>query len=73
MTQKQLEKEIIKDRKILGGIPVFKGTRIPVAQILALLARGKRKSYIIHSFTISSKQIDMALQYAALELNGQKA
>lgn len=72
MTQKELEKEIIKNKHILDGIPVFKGTRIPVAQVLALLGRNKSKDFIINSYPITSKQIEIALHYAAHELNGQK-
>ena len=65
-------KEIIKDRKVLGGIPVFKGTRIPVSQIFALRSAGMTEREIVKSFAITKKQINTAYKYAAIELNGKK-
>lgn len=35
-----MHKYIISDPKILSGIPVVKGTRVPVARILSLLKEG---------------------------------
>jgi uncharacterized protein (DUF433 family) len=50
----------------LGGKPVIKGTRIPVALILELVANGKRPEEIIKEYPeLSPEDIKAALLYAA--------
>ena len=50
----------------LGGKPVIKGTRIPVALILELVANGMRTEEIIKEYPeLSPEDIKAALLYAA--------
>ncbi|MDD5593185.1 MAG: DUF433 domain-containing protein [Candidatus Margulisbacteria bacterium] len=64
-------KEIVKDKDILGGVPIFRGTRIPVSQIFALRSSGMTDRDIMNNYAITKKQIDIAYRYAAIELNGK--
>jgi uncharacterized protein (DUF433 family) len=41
---------IIRDRRICGGAPVVKGTRVPVKSILASLAVGDKVEDLLISF-----------------------
>lgn len=70
MVVKTLKKEIIKNKKIQGGVPVFKGTRIPVAQVFSLLSRGMAPKEIVDSYPITKNQIKIALEYASNQFNG---
>lgn len=62
---------IISDSNILDGQPYFRGTRIPVAAVLQLLA--KRKSFediIERSFpSLTVKDIEACLNFAVLSLS----
>ena len=54
------------DVEKLGGKPVIKGTRIPVALILELVANGMRPEEIIKEYPeLSPEDIKAALLYAA--------
>ena len=54
------------DVEKLGGKPVIKGTRIPVALIIELLADGLRSEKIIKEYPeLSLEDIRAALLYAA--------
>lgn len=59
-------KKIVKiDQDILGGTPCFKGTRIPVHDIAAMIANGDRKSAILKAYPqLTVAQIDLAVRYA---------
>lgn len=64
--------EVIKDKNIMGGVPVIKGTRVPVSLIYGLMARGFSPEYIKKAYGISKKQIQAALEYAADQFNGYR-
>jgi uncharacterized protein (DUF433 family) len=64
--------KVIKDKDIMGGIPVIKGTRIPVSLIYGLMARGYGSEYLTNAYGISKKQIQAALEYAADQFNGYR-
>ena len=52
------------DEKILGGEPVIKGTRLAVASILELLARGWSEKEVLENYpSIGSEHIDACLAY----------
>jgi uncharacterized protein (DUF433 family) len=63
---------IIKDKDIMGGVPVIKGTRIPVSLIYGLMARGYSLKYLTKAYGISKKQIQAALEYASDRFNGYR-
>lgn len=53
------------DPRKLGGVPVIKGTRIPVAAILACLADGYSRAEVLQDFKgISEEDIKEALLFA---------
>ena len=48
----------IKDQAILGGIPVFRGTRVPVQNLLDYLATGETIDAFLDDFpSVSREQI----------------
>lgn len=53
------------DKEVLGGIPCFKGTRIPVHDIAAMIVNGDRKSAVLRAYPrLTAGQIDLAVLYA---------
>jgi uncharacterized protein (DUF433 family) len=53
------------DRDILSGTPCFKGTRIPVHDIAAMIGNGDRKAAILKAFPqLTPAQIDHAVLFA---------
>jgi len=58
-------KMVSVDKDVLGGTPCFKGTRIPVHDIAAMIANGDRKSAILKAYPqLAAGQIDLAVLYA---------
>lgn len=45
-----MKKYIVSDPKILGGMPVISGTRVPIARILFLLKEGYTVELIQENF-----------------------
>ena len=63
-------KYITSDSTILSGMPVIKGTRVPVARILSLLKEGYLLEEIHHQFDhISIATLQGALEEAATIIN----
>jgi uncharacterized protein (DUF433 family) len=57
---------IVSDPEILGGDPVFRGTRVPVHMIAELVAQGSKPDELIDSYPrISAEMIRLAPVYAA--------
>lgn len=56
---------IVIDPGIHHGSPVIKGTRVPVARIIAELAGGMTREDIMREYEISTADISAALTYAA--------
>jgi uncharacterized protein (DUF433 family) len=56
---------IIIDPKIQHGKPVIRGTRVPIARIIAELAGGMSREEIMREYEISAEDIAAALTYAA--------
>jgi uncharacterized protein (DUF433 family) len=65
---------IITDPKILGGTPVFQGTRVPVSNLFDYLLAGDNIEEFLEDFpTVSFNQVKHALQYAELYLEKNAA
>ena len=59
------ETVIIKDPDILGGIPVFCGTRVPVQNLIDYLATGETiDSFLDDLPTVTREQVIQFLEYA---------
>ena len=65
-----MSKSIISDPTILSGMPVIKGTRVPVARILSLLKEGYTLEEIHDQFDhISVATLEGAIEEVAMIIN----
>lgn len=63
---------IIKDPDILGGTPVFRGTRVPFQALLDYLEAGQTLDEFLHDFpTVTRDAAVDALQHAKALVVGQ--
>jgi len=63
---RQAKRMILADKRIMGGMPCFRGTRIPVHLIAGLLANGDdAKEILEHYPSLTNAQVDAAPLYAA--------
>ena len=57
---------ITRDKRVCGGEPVFKGTRVTLRTVLASLAAGDTVENILEQFpTLRSKHVRAAIAFAA--------
>ena len=59
---------IIKDREILGGVPVFRGTRVPVQTMFDYLEAGESLEEFLAGFPSVSREMAIAALEEAREL-----
>jgi uncharacterized protein (DUF433 family) len=53
------------DPNILGGTPVFFGTRVPIESLFEYLKRGRNVDYFLEQFpTVNRKQVEKLLDDA---------
>jgi uncharacterized protein (DUF433 family) len=58
------------DHRIMGGVPCIRGTRIPVATVVGMVADGMSVEEILADFPqLSGEDIAEALRYAALAVD----
>jgi uncharacterized protein (DUF433 family) len=63
---KLYENRIVRDGKICGGEPVFKGTRVTLRTVLASLAAGDSADQILSAFpSLKAEDIHAAIAFAA--------
>jgi uncharacterized protein (DUF433 family) len=61
-----LDQRIIRDPKICGGEPVFKGTRVTLRTVLASLATGDTPEAILADFpSLTPQDVQAAIAFAA--------
>ncbi len=61
-----IERHITRDPKIVGGQPVFRGTRVTLRTVLASLAEGTTPEQILRAFpSLTADQIQAAIAFAA--------
>ncbi len=54
------------DHRVMGGVPCIRGTRIPVATVVGMVAEGMTTAEILQEFPqLSDADIVEALRYAA--------
>ena len=64
---------ITKDKSVLGGRPAVKGTRLPVAQILQLMAAGSSEDSILAGYPqLCAEDVRACLRYAGEKLEPQE-
>lgn len=56
---------IVVDARIMQGMPVIKGTRIPAQLIVGQMAGGESVEAIMEAYRLTQEQIRAALGYAA--------
>ncbi len=61
-----LENKTVRDQRICGGEPVFKGTRVTLRTVLASLAAGDTVEEILADFpSLQAADIQAAIAFAA--------
>ena len=70
--EEKLLNRIIVDPKVMAGKPVIKGTRIPVEQILRLLAQGLTIERVLEDYPHLTKDDIMAALLYAAKLMGKE-
>ncbi|HOB80812.1 MAG TPA: DUF433 domain-containing protein [Ornithinibacter sp.] len=60
------ESRVTADHRIMGGVPCVRGTRIPVAVIVGLVAQGRTAQEILADYpTLTADDVRAALEFAA--------
>ena len=68
------EGRVISNPAILGGRPVFAGTRVPVATLFEYLADGLSLDYFLESFPTVPRELAVAvLRYGLARIEGELA
>ena len=65
MKQMKLKERVIIDSKIQHGKPVIRGTRVPIARVIAELAGGMTREDVMKEYKIQAEDVAAALAYAA--------
>ncbi len=69
----EIHKRIIVDPAVMVGKPVIRGTRIPVDQILKLIAQGQTVGEILEDYpNLKEEDIKAALEYGAELVSGEE-
>jgi uncharacterized protein (DUF433 family) len=71
--QVSFEEYIVTDREILGGEPVFRGTRVPVASLFEHLESDCPLDEFLENFPSVTREAAVAVLMGAQELTLQKA
>lgn len=62
----KLQERIVRDPKVCGGQPVFRGTRVTLRTVLASLAEGDGTEQILAEFpTLTIEDVRAAISFAA--------
>jgi uncharacterized protein (DUF433 family) len=63
---RELRRLVVSDPEILGGDPVFRGTRVPVHLIAELVTQGSKPTELIEGYPrLTAEMIRLAPVYAA--------
>lgn len=65
----ELSHGVISDPQIVGGKPIIKGTRVPVALVLGKLAGGMSTDEVMYEYYLTADQLRAAFDYAAHRLS----
>lgn len=65
---------VVSNPEILGGKPVFRGTRLPVATLFEYLADGLSLDYFLETFpSITREQASAVLRYGSESIEHELA
>ena len=65
---------VVSNPEILGGTPVFRGTRLPVATLFEYLADGLSLDYYLETFpSVTRNQVGAVLRYGQLHIEHELA
>lgn len=63
---RKVEQMVVSDREIMGGTPVFRGTRIPVDLVATMTAQGASVEEILEGYpALSRERVELAPLYMA--------
>ncbi len=65
MASNEIYPGVTVDQEVMGGVPVIKGTRVPVEVILGSLAAGETSESLRYNYDLTDEQLRTALGYAA--------
>ncbi len=65
MASKEIYPGITVDQDTMGGVPVIKGTRVPVEVVLGSMAAGETSESLRYNYDLTDEQLRTALGYAA--------
>jgi uncharacterized protein (DUF433 family) len=69
MNREEIEKHITTDPLVLRGVPIVRGTRVPVYVIMDFVAEGYSPEEIVDDFPdITVKDVEAAIAYNELLL-----
>ena len=69
-TESMYDSRIVADHRIMGGVPCVRGTRIPVATIVGLVAQGRTAEEILADYpTLAADDVRAALEFAAMAVS----
>jgi uncharacterized protein (DUF433 family) len=56
---------VVTDAEVLGGDPVFRGTRVPVHVVAAMVEQGSTEADVLNAYPrITAEMVRLALAYA---------
>ncbi len=65
-TETMSESRIVADHRIMGGVPCIRGTRVPVATVVQLLAQGQSiEGSLAGHPQLSDEDVRAAFEFAA--------
>jgi uncharacterized protein (DUF433 family) len=63
---RKAQRMAVSDPEIMGGTPVYRGTRVPVDMVAAMLAQGASTQEILEGYpSLKQEQVELAPLYAA--------
>ena len=69
-TESMPESRIVADHRIMGGVPCIRGTRIPVATVVGLVALGQSVQEILVDYPqLAEEDVRAALEFAAMAVS----
>lgn len=64
---------ILADHRIMGGVPCVRGTRVPVATIVGLVAQGRTAEEIVVDYpTLTADDVRAALEFVAMAVSDRQ-